>query len=237
MTDELVSFGSAPEAGEPAVDTSTPEAAPSEQPQYLTVEAFRAELAKAQATIVEEARRAAQSQAGKQLSGMEKKLAGWQKRMEEQGIPVTQQMLEQGRARLAMAELERQQEDDSEAPHPAAPAAVPAVVEYVREQANAICDEFGVQITPADPEYRMLALTDPDPRVFLESVRAAANAKRTRAGANAKPQGARAPMAVTGQGQGGNLMDQYLRDITKVQPGSERALQIRRAYRQKGLNI
>lgn len=224
-----IDFSAAAEGGQPSPNVPTGQPQDS-APDYVT----RADLEAFKTAVVEEARRAAQSLTDRQESRVEKRLREWTEQMKRDGVTVTPQMVERGREQLALQELTGGAKGKAANPDPEAidPPELAALKAYVGRRADKILKGIGVTLEQNDPEFSEVKFVTDDPDEYLETLEAAAKKKAERL---QTPTGARAPMSVGGAPQGGPLMEQYRREVLKVRPGSEAALQLRRKYRQMGL--
>lgn len=230
MSDESGFFGGDQAAGQPSDDGIQEGAAPAESPQFVTVDVLKHSL--------EELERKIQSMSDKKGDRLRKEVEKRISEIEERYKAVGMQMPDAVKQRIVDEYLLNSREDADE--EVAQPPRDP-IVEAVNRRALEIDKKYGIVLEQGDPEFSKINFRTLDPIEYLESREAAAKAKAERL-AKSKSQAAsglpaaRAP--VIGQGEAtGDLMAQYLREIQQARPGSEEALQIRRKYRQKGLNL
>jgi hypothetical protein len=138
---------------------------------------------------------------------------------------------------------------DQGAPASQAAAPSPELVALVNSQAQEIAEEAGVTLGPGDPEFAQVNQNTRDPNEYLRSWRKAVASKhnRTQGGGQQPPQtqpsqpppnpAARMPIAGSGAAGGQDLMQQYRQEVAKYTPGSEQAIQVRRKYRNAGLEL
>lgn len=231
MTDQY-NFSPAADSGQGSQDVPEGGQPQESKPDYVT----RADLEAFKISVIEEARRQAQSLTDRQEGRVEKRLREWTDQLKKDGVNVTPQMVERGREQLALQELTGAAKGKTAMSDPEAsdPPDLAVLKQYVARRAEKILKGIGVTVERTDPEFSEIKFITDDPDEYLETLEAAATKKLERL--QASP-GARAPMSVGGAGTGGDLMSQYRREIMSAPPGSEAALRIRMKYRQKGLNI
>lgn len=247
MTDQFEgAFGAAQEQGQTSEVLPQAEHAAPESPQLVTVDL----LERALEQVADRLERRLQSLTDKQENRLkkevERRLSALAETYQELGIPVPEGAKQRVIEDVALSYLD----DGGERAHAKPP--FPELVEFVNRQAAKIAKNAGVTLEPSDPEFAMVKVNTLDPDEYLESWKAAVDAKvgrvksvqPTTAAQNVtNPQAqtaapvARVPAAGAGTPGGQDLMAKYRQEAAKLRPASEELLQLRRKYRALGLDL
>ncbi len=197
-------------------------------PKYVTEEGLLA--------FKEEVLRAVQSMTDKQQSRVDKRLSDWETKRNAEGRKVTPQEKEAARVAFEVQELES---DGGQPAQAVAPALDPNVAK-VNARIVQLNAEAGAEIGPDDPEYDEINWSvnpkDPQGTRFLSTYEKKLKEKKARLAAQTLPANPARVPGPTGAASG-DLMAEYKQEIAKVPPGSEASFQIRRKFREKGLQI
>ncbi len=243
MTDQVTGFGAQQEAGQPSetlhVEPGTPDT-----PQLVTLDLLRQALDEQANRLERRLQSITDKQENRLKKEVDKKVAALESNYQALGLQVP----DAARQRVIDDTVLSFLDDGPGAAQPAAPS--PELVALVNRQAQEIAEEAGVTLGPGDPEFAQVNQSTPDPNTYLKSWRKAVASKSNRLkGATAPPAAqiqptqppsnpaARVPMAGSGAAGGGDLMQQYKQEVAKYPPGSEQVNQIRRKYRNQGLEL
>lgn len=163
---------------------------PTETPAtYVTPEQLEQRFGDLEDRIVTRLSSALQSRKDKAIDNLSKQLADLEQRITQakaSGIPIPDDIAAQARSRIYQQHLTDDQDSDgaeAEAGPPMPPPEIPRKVLEARAKAAALAAQYGFDVYPSDPEYRMVNMKEPDPDRWYQSVEIAMRRKAQRTGA------------------------------------------------------
>jgi hypothetical protein len=209
--DTLTAFSAVPDAEQHL------EQQPEVQPAYVTKDEL--------VSMKDELLKAIQSTKDKRIGKLEERVQSWAEAMRAQGIEVTDNMMAQGRTKLAMAELEKPLDAETVAQPPSGPPPTPEDVEEINLYTAEQIMRHKFALRPGDPELSDPNLKSLDKAAFKAAFDKAMARKAQRLGRvveqpPVQPTPTGNPDRVTstqGAAPGGNLEENITKRLTEIQ--------------------